>query len=64
MSMFFFDVTVKVIENEVPVRSVLYCGARARDELSARRIVLYQYLDRGLQVVRIDRAPERTLSKG
>jgi hypothetical protein len=59
MRMYFFDVTVKVIHRDVPRKVLVYKGARARDELTARRIILNQFLDGGFQVVRIDRIGER-----
>jgi hypothetical protein len=59
MRMYFFDVTVKVMHHGVPAKVVIYKGARALRELSARRIILYDLLAEGFQVVRIDRVPER-----
>jgi hypothetical protein len=59
MRMYFFDVTVKVMHRDVPDKVVLYKGARARDELAARRKILDQFLERRFQVVRIDRVSER-----
>jgi hypothetical protein len=64
MRMYFFDVTLKVENRGLPMKTVLYKGARARDELTARRIILYQFLEGGFQVVRIDRVPERSTSRG
>lgn len=60
MRMYFFDVTVKVVQDEAPRKVVLYKGARASDELAARRKLLNRLLDRGFQVVRIDRIRERS----
>ncbi len=60
MHMYFFDVTVKVMHQDVPGKVVLYKGARAVDELTARRKILNRFLDRRFQVVRIDRVRERT----
>jgi hypothetical protein len=37
---------------------VVYKAARACDELTARRKILNQFLNRGFQVVRIDRVKE------
>ena len=62
MQMFFFDVKLKVLYEGRPSKAVLYKGARAGDELAARRIVLNQFLDGGFQVVRLDRVGERGLS--
>jgi hypothetical protein len=59
MCMYFFDVTVKVIHQRGPSKVAIYKGARASDELTARRKLLTQLLDRGFQVVRIDRVGER-----
>jgi hypothetical protein len=59
MRMYFFDVTVKVTHHDVPDKVVIYKGARAPDELTARRMILNQLLDKRFQVVRIDRVPER-----
>jgi hypothetical protein len=57
--MYFFDVTLKVEDRGLPIKTVLYKGARARDELSARRIILNRFLEGRFQVVRLDRVPER-----
>jgi hypothetical protein len=62
--MYFFDVTLKVLHEDCPAKVVLYKGARARDELTARRIILNQFFDRGFQVVRLDRVQERCLQGG
>jgi hypothetical protein len=59
MRMFFFDVTVKVMHRYGPTKVAIYKGARASDELTARRKLLTQFLDGGFQVVRIDRVGER-----
>jgi hypothetical protein len=59
MRMYYFDVTVKVMHNGVAEKVVIYKGARGLRELSARRIILNQFLAGGFQVVRIDRVPER-----
>ena len=59
MRMYFFDVTVKVEHRDAPRKVVVYKAARARDELTANRIILNQYLAGGLQVARIDRVRER-----
>jgi hypothetical protein len=64
MKMYFFDVTLKVDDHGIPTKTVIYKGARAWNELTARRIVLYQFLEGGFQVVRIDRVPERSTSTG
>jgi hypothetical protein len=61
MRMYFFNVTVKVMHQDVPEKVVVYKGARALNELSARRILLNQFLAAGFQVVRIDRVRERCL---
>ena len=58
MPMYFFDVTLAVRHEGRPIQTVVYRGARAADELTARRIVLNQFLDRGFQVVRLDRVRE------
>jgi hypothetical protein len=63
MRMYFFDVTVKVMHHDVPEKVVIYKGARARDELTARRKILNQLLEKRFQVVRIDRVPERCLRR-
>jgi hypothetical protein len=60
MRMFFFDVTLRVVHEGRPTDVVLYKGARARDELAARRAVLGRYHDAGLQVLRLGRAAERS----
>jgi hypothetical protein len=57
--MFFFDVTLKVINRGVAEKVVVYKGARGFRELDARRVILNQLLAEGFQVVRIDRVPER-----
>jgi hypothetical protein len=59
MRIYFFDVTVKVMHLGVPMKVVLYKGARADDELTARRKILERLLERRFQVVRIDRVRER-----
>lgn len=59
MGMYFFDVTVKVVHQDVPRKVVVYKAARASDELTARRKILNQLLRGRFQVVRIDRVPER-----
>jgi hypothetical protein len=63
MRMYFFDVTVKIMHHDVADKVIIYKGARASDELSARRAILNQLLDRRFQVVRIDRVPERCLRR-
>ena len=40
---------------------MVYKAARAFNELSARRVLLNQFLAGGFQVVRIDRVEERCL---
>ena len=60
MRMHFFDVTIKVEHQGRPIETVLYKGARAADELTARRIILDRYLERGFRVVRLERVGERT----
>ena len=60
MRMHFFDVTIKVEHQGRPIEAVLYKGARADDELAARRIILNHYLERGFRVVRMGRVGERT----
>jgi hypothetical protein len=62
MKMYFFDVTIKVENCGVPVKTVLYKGARGWNELNARRVILNQFLEGGFQVVRIDRVAERSPS--
>ena len=64
MCMYFFDVTVKVTHQDIPRMVVLYKGARAGDELTARRVLLERFLKDGFQVVRIDRVPERCIRIG
>jgi hypothetical protein len=59
MFTYFFDVTVKVTHHDVPIKVVLYKGARASDELTARREILNRLLEGRFQVVRIDRVRER-----
>ena len=61
MRMYFFDVTLKVVHQGVPEKVVVYKAARAFNELSARRVLLNQFLAGGFQVVRIDRVEERCL---
>ena len=61
MRMYFFDVTLKVMKDGVAERVVVYKAARAFNELSARRVLLNQFLAQGFQVVRIDRVEERCL---
>ena len=61
MRMYFFDVTVKVMHRDSPKKVVVYKAARALDELTARRLILNQFLAGGFQVVRIDRVGERSL---
>ena len=61
MRMYFFDVTVKVMHHEFPENVLVYRAARAVNELTARRIILNQFLAGGFQVVRIDRVGERCL---
>ena len=58
MPMYFFDMTLAVRHEGLPIKTVVYRGARAADELTARRIVLNQFLDRRFQVVRLDRVRE------
>ena len=58
MPMYFFDMTLAVRHEGLPIKTVVYRGARAADELTARRIVLNQFLDRGFHVVRLDRVRE------
>ena len=64
MRMYFFDVTLKVVNNDVPEKVVVYKAARALNELGARRIILNQFLAEGFRVVRIDRVAERSLKAG
>ena len=64
MRMYFFDVTLKVLDHGQPAKVVLYKGARARDELTARRVILNQFFKGGFQVVRLDRVQERCLQAG
>jgi hypothetical protein len=59
MRIYFFDVTVKVMHDDVSQKVVIYKAARAIDELTARRKILNQLLEGRFQVVRIDRVPER-----
>jgi hypothetical protein len=59
MRMHFFDVTIKVEHQGRPIETVLYKGARAGDELTARRIILNRYLESGFRVVRLERVDER-----
>ncbi len=59
MTMYFFDVTVKVADRGEARTVVIYKGARARDELTVRRKILNQLLEGRFQVVRIDRVRER-----
>jgi hypothetical protein len=59
--MYFFDVTLKVVHQGVPEKVVVYKAASAFNELSARRVLLNQFLAGGFQVVRIDRVEERCL---
>ena len=59
MSTYFFDVTVKVMHRDEPMKVVLYKGARAGDELTARRKILNRFLEGRFQVVHIDRVRER-----
>ncbi len=59
MRMYFFEVTVKVDEDGLPARKVVYRGARAWNELAARRTLLNQFIEQSFQVVRIDRVPEQ-----
>jgi len=61
MRMYFFDATLKVRKNGEPEKVVVYKAARAFNELSARRMILNQFLAQGFQVVRIDRVQERCL---
>ena len=63
MRMFYFDVTLKVMHHGIPEKVVVYKAARALNELSARRIVLNQFLAEGFQVVRIDRVEERCVQQ-
>ena len=63
MKMYFFDVTLKVEDEGLAIKTVVYKGARGWNELAVRRIVLYQFLDGGFQVLRIDRVPERAPSR-
>ena len=58
MPMYFFDVTLKVRHEGLPIKTVVSRGARAADDLAARRIILNQFLKRGFQVVRLDRVRE------
>ncbi len=60
MRVYFLDVTLKVEHQGRPVRAVVPKAARADSELSARRSVLDHYLVLGFQVIRLDRAGERT----
>jgi hypothetical protein len=59
MRTYFFDVTIKVEDQGLPVKTVVYRGAQAWNELAARRIVLNQLLEGSFQVVRIDRVAEQ-----
>ena len=54
MKMYFFDVTIKVENRGVPIKTVLY---KAPGVERAQRApgVLNQFLEGGFQVVRIDR---------
>lgn len=61
MRMYFFDVTVKVVNLDGPRKVVVYKAAHGFRELDARRRILNQFLERGFQVVRIDRVAERCL---
>lgn len=63
MRMYFFDVTLKVMNNGAPEKVVVYKAARAFNELAARRTILNQLLARAFQVVRIDRVQERCLQQ-
>ncbi|CAN5736124.1 hypothetical protein BH23PLA1_BH23PLA1_36310 [soil metagenome] len=60
MHTYFFDLTIRLRQDGRRVESVLYRGARAENELAARRIVLNRLLDGGFQVSRLDLVPERT----
>lgn len=60
MRMYFFDVTLKVMNQGVPEKVVVYKAARAFNELSARRTILNHLLVQGFQVVRIDRVEEQS----
>lgn len=62
--MYFFDVTVKVLHHGVPGKTVVYKAAQGYNELSARRVILNQFLAGGFQVIRIDRVEERCLQGG
>lgn len=64
MTMYFFDVTLRVVENGEPFDLVLYKAARAQDELSARRAILNRYLKGGFQVRRLERVAERSRGRG
>ena len=63
MRMYFFDVALKVMNDGVPEKVLVYKAARAFNELSARRTILNQFLAQAFQVVRIDRVDERCLQQ-
>jgi hypothetical protein len=60
MSLYFFDVTVRVVHDGRPTDVVLRKAARAASEHQARRAVLDRYLDAGFQVAKLRRAPAPT----
>lgn len=60
MTLYYFDVTIRVHHEGMAIDTVVYKAARADDELTARRCVLNRYLTAGFQVVRLRRVIERT----
>ena len=60
MTMFYFDVTLRIVHEGRRMDVALYKGVRAANELAARRAILDRFLDDGVQVVRLGRAAERS----
>jgi hypothetical protein len=58
MPVYFFQTTLKVRHQGLAIKTSVTRGARAPDELTARRIILNQFFARGFQVVRLDRVRE------
>ncbi len=59
MSMYFFDVILKVRFEGRPMEALLYKAVHAESEHEARRQLLNRYINDGFQVLRLDRVAER-----
>jgi hypothetical protein len=59
MRMYYFDATVRVQHDGRPLDAVIHKGARAEDELAARRLILDHFFESGFQVLKLRRVDQR-----